>query len=63
MLLLSVYETLAAAVAVAAEAVHEEGGWLGMELLLLQVAATEMEGWALLLKLETEVVTVLLSPF
>lgn len=58
------YETLAVAdVAVVAEAVHEVGGWVGMELLLLQVVATEMEGWALPLKLETEVVTVLLSPF
>jgi hypothetical protein len=34
-----------------------------MELLLLQAVAMEMEGWALLLKLETEVATVLLPPF
>lgn len=60
MFLLSVYETLAAVVA---EAVHEVGGWVEMELLLLQVVATEMEGWALPLKLETEAVMVLLLPF
>jgi hypothetical protein len=34
-----------------------------MELLPLQVVAMEMEGWVLLLKLETEVAMVLLSPF
>jgi hypothetical protein len=34
-----------------------------MELLLLQAVVMEMVGWVLLLKLETEVAKVLLSPF